>query len=60
MIVVLATTQVRCFGIVNSRAGGPEVASELTAATVVINMNCTGLHCSADSSYLTRDHLMFV
>jgi len=55
--VELATTQVCCFSSVNCRVGGPEVPSEITAATVVSNMNCTGLHCRPDRSYLTQDRL---
>ena len=57
MIVVLATTQVCCFSIVSNRVGRPEVSSDITAATVLSNMNCTGLYCHPDRSYLTRDHL---
>jgi len=57
MIVVLPTTQVCCFSIVNSRVCGPEVPSEITAATVVSNMNSTGLYCHPDRSYLTQDQL---
>jgi len=57
MIVVLATTQVCCFSIVNSRVGGPEVPVEITAATVVSSVNYTGLYCHPDRSDLTQDHL---
>ena len=48
--------QVCCFNSVNSRVGGPEVPSDITAVTVVSNMNCRGLHCHADRPYLIPDH----